>query len=134
MFKKFILVFLILISANKAVGQQTDTQEPFYVNLFISADKTIFIETEKTNFQEVEKKVAEIIRNKPFSLDQKIVYRIFADENLKLGYIMDVNQEMISGFGDNVQTLKYLLDMRNLNIDGRNWFKSIDMQKLKKSN
>ena len=134
MFKKIIVVFLVLLSANKTIGQETNTQEPFFVNLFISADKTIFVETEKTNFEEVEKKVAGIIRSKPFTIDQRIVYRIFADENLKLGYIIDVNQEMISGYGDGVQTLRYLLDTRKLNIDGRNWFKSIDMQKLKKSN
>ncbi len=133
MFKKMIFLFLILLSANKTIGQETNTQEPFYVNLFISANKTIFVETERTSFKEVETKVADIIRNKPFKLDERIVYRIFADENLKLGYIMDVNQEMLSGYGENVQTSRYLLNTVELNIDGQNWFNSIDMQKLKKS-
>jgi len=128
-----IFLFLILLSANKTIGQETNTQEPFYVNLFISANKTIFVETERTSFKEVETKVADIIRNKPFKLDERIVYRIFADENLKLGYIMDVNQEMLSGYGENVQTSRYLLNTVELNIDGQNWFNSIDMQKLKKS-
>ena len=129
-----ILLVLILLSANKAISQEKNLQEPFYINLFISADKTIFVETDKTSFEEVQTKVAEIIRNKPFLIDQKIVYRIFADENLKLGYIMDVNQEMLSGYGDNVQTSRYLLNTVDFNIDGQNWFKSIDMQKLKKVN
>jgi len=130
-----IFLFLILLSANIAIGQErNEQQEPFYINLFISANKTIFVETDKTNFKEVETKVADIIRNIPFKLDQKIVYRIFADENLKLGYIMDVNQEMNLAYGDNVQTSRYLLNTVELNIDGQNWFKSIDMQKLKKIN
>ncbi|WP_189606391.1 hypothetical protein [Salinimicrobium marinum] len=90
------------------------------------------METEKTKFEEVETKVAAIIRNKPFNLDQRIIYRIFADENLISGFIMDVNQEMLSGYGDDVQTLKYLLNTVELNIDGQNWFKSIDMKKVKK--
>ena len=135
MLKKMIFLVLILLSANVAIGQERiDQQKPFYINLFISADKTIFVETEKTNFKEVEAKVAHIIRNIPFKLDQRIVYRIFADENLKLGYIMDVNQEMLAGYDNNVQTLRYLLNTIELNIDGQNWFKSIDMQKLKKIN
>lgn len=132
MLKNIIFLFLIIFSVNKTLGQETNTQEPFYVNLFISANKTIFVETEKTNFKEVETTVADIIRNIPFKLDQRIVYRIFADENLKLGYIMDVNQEMLAGYGDNVKTLRYLLNTVELNIDGQNWFKSIDIQKLKK--
>jgi biopolymer transport protein ExbD len=132
MFKKIIFLFFILLSANNTVGQETTSQEPFYINLFISADKNIYVETDKTDFKEVESRVANILRNTPFKLDQRIVYRIFADENLKLGYIMDVNQEMLSGYGDDVQTLRYLLNTRELNIDGQNWFKSIDMKKLKK--
>lgn len=132
MFRKIIFLFFILLSANNTIGQETDFQEPFYINLFISADKTIYVETDKTDFKEVESKVANIIRNTPFKLDQRIVYRIFADENLNLGYIMDVNQEMLTGYGDEVQTLRYLLNTVELNIDGQNWFKSIDMQKLKK--
>lgn len=130
--QKTIFLLLILFSANKIIGQEINTQEPFYVNLFISADKTIFVETEKTKFEEVEIKVAAIIRNKPFNLDQRIIYRIFADENLMSGFIMDVNHEMLSGYGDDVQTLKYLLNTVELNIDGQNWFKSIDIEKVKK--
>lgn len=132
MVKKILFLFFIIFTAGKTIGQETNTQEPFYVNLFISADKTIFVETERAKFEEVEAKVAHIVRNKPFKLDQRIVYRIFADENLKLGYIMDVNQEMLSGFGEIAQTSRYLLNTLELNIDGPNWFNSIDMQKLKK--
>ncbi len=123
----------MLLTAGQATGQENTSQpQAFYVNVFISADKDIYVETDKTKFEDVDLKVASIIRNAPFKLDQKIVFRIFADENLKLGYIWDVNDEMRSGYNDNVQTLKYLLKTRELNMDGKDWFKSINMQKLKK--
>lgn len=134
MCKKIIFLFFIILSAGETISQEIDAQEPFYINLFISADRTIFVEIEETTFKEVETKVSNIIRNTPFKLDQRIVYRIFADENLDLGYIMDVNQEMLSGYGDEVQTLRYLLNTVEMNIDGKNWFKSIDMNKVKKIN
>lgn len=102
------------------------------MNLFISANKTVYVETEKTKFENVEKKVSEIVRNMPFKPDQKIVYRIFADENLDLGYIMDVNQEMISGYAEDISTQRFLLNTMKLNIDGQNWFDAIDMKDLKK--
>ena len=134
MCKKIFFLLVVLLSANAAIGQESETPEPFYVNLFISADKTIYVENERTGFEQVDEKVTEIVRNKPFKLDQKIVYRIFADENLKLGYIMDVNQQMLSGYGESVQTLKYLLDTSELNPDGQKWFQSIDMKQLKSLN
>lgn len=133
MLKKILFLALTILAVNEVISQERISQnEPFYINLFISADKTIYVETSKTPFQEVETKVADIIRNIPFKIDQRIIYRIFADENLKLGYIMDVNQEMLSGYNDNVTTLRYLLNTVELNIDGQNWFDSIEMQKLKK--
>ncbi|WP_424494194.1 hypothetical protein [Salinimicrobium sp. GXAS 041] len=104
------------------------------MNDFISAYQSIFVETDKTKFEDVDTKVASIIRNIAFMPNQEVVFRIFADENLKLGYIWDVHGEMRSGCNDNVQTLKYLLKTRELNIDGQDWFKSINMQKLKRTN
>lgn len=123
-------VFVFLLVTNVTGQERIHPDEPFYINVFISPDKTIYVERNKTSFQEVGAKIAEIIRSKPFVIDQKIVYRIFADENLKLGYVMDVNREMITGYSGKVQTLKYLLNTALLNIDGQNWFKSIDLKKL----
>lgn len=103
MFKKVTFLILILFYSNNVTAQEQDNDsDQFTVNLFISADKTLYVETEKTSFENVKSKVSEIIRNMPFKLDQKIVYRIFGDENLDLGYIMDVNQEMLSAYDDNV--------------------------------
>ena len=130
MIKKTTFLILIFFSINNITAQeQNKNSEKFPVNLFISADKTIYVETQKTNFENIENYISEIIRNKPFKLDQKIVYRIFADENLNLGYIMDVNQEMLSAYDDNVKTERFLLNTIELNIDGQNWFEKIKMNK-----
>lgn len=135
MFKKVTFLILILFYSNNVTAQEQDNDsDQFTVNLFISADKTLYVETEKTSFENVKSKVSEIIRNMPFKLDQKIVYRIFGDENLDLGYIMDVNQEMLSAYDDNVRTERYLLNTVELNIDGQNWFDRINMKNLKKIN
>lgn len=128
MLKKISLLLIICFFVNNISAQTTASQtEPFYVNVFIDADKNIYVETEKVPLENVERKVSEIVRKRPFQIDQRIIYRIFADENLKHGYIMDVNQEMISAYGENVITQKYLLDTVELNIDGGNWFESIDI-------
>lgn len=103
-----------------------------YINLFISANRTIFVETEKTGFNEVKTKVSSLVRNMPFKIDQRIVYRIFADENLDLGYIIDVNREMLNGYSHEVQTLRFLLNTSEMKIDGQNWFESIDMNSVQK--
>lgn len=136
MFKKtnfLFFIFFTFFTFNLVSAQQSKVQEDHsYVNLFISANKTVYVETEKTKFENVEKKVSEIVRNMPFKPDQKIVYRIFADENLDLGYIMDVNQEMISGYAEDISTQRFLLNTMKLNIDGQNWFDAIDMKDLKK--
>ena len=135
MIKKTTFLILIFFSINNITAQeQNKNSEKFPVNLFISADKTIYVETQKTNFENIENYISEIIRNKPFKLDQKIVYRIFADENLNLGYIMDVNQEMLSAYDDNVKTERFLLNTIELNIDGQNWFEKIKMNKVEKIN
>lgn len=132
MFKKAIFLILLFSGFNTVLAQESDINESqFSVNLFISANKTIYIETDKIKFQDIENKVSDILRNQPFKLDQTTVYRIFADENLDLGFIMDVNQKMLSAFSENVRTERFLLNTVKLNIDGQNWFDSIDPKDLK---
>lgn len=133
MIKHISFLLLTVLAINNLSAQETETQkDQFFVNLFISADKTIYVETEKTDFHNVEKEVEEIVRNRPFKLDQEIIYRIFADKNLDLGYIIDINNKMLAAYHDNVKTERYLLNTVELNIDGQNWFDSINMKELKK--
>ena len=120
-----------MLAAGYSHAQVASLQtEPFYVNLFIGANKTIYVETEMANFNEVEKMVSQLIRNRPFEIDQEVIYRIFPDENLKLGYIMDVHGEMSKA--GTAPTQKYLLNTTQLNIERRDWFKAIDLKQGQK--
>lgn len=134
MLKKITFLVLAMLIGNFVVAQDLDLDNTSYVNLFISADKTIYVETEKTDFENIEEKVSKIIRNKEFKVDQPIIYRIFADEKLKMGYLIDLNQELLSAYKENVKFERYLLNTTELNIDGKNWFNSIDMKKINKIN
>lgn len=131
------IIYLIpaIFALNPVSAQRADVEKNVvYVDLFISANNTIYLETDKINFETIVSKVSDNIRQKPFRIDQKIVYRIFADKNLELGYIIDVNQKMNSAYEDTVRTERYLLETGKLNMDGPNWFKAIDMEDLKKVN
>lgn len=130
MLKKIIFLLLLFIAISEISAQVASSNtEAFYVNLFISADKTIYAETEKIEFNEVQEKVSSLLRNRPFQLDQKVIYRIFADENLKLGLIVDLQAEMSKA--EKAPTQKFLLNTTELNIDGQDWFQAIDLKELK---
>lgn len=132
MLKKLTILIFLSIIGNSVSAQDSNVKtDTFYVNVFISAEKTVYVETEKTQYENVKNKVSELVRNKPFKIDQKIVYRICADENLDLGFIIDVNQKMLSAYNDNVITERYLLNTIDLKIDGQNWFESINLKDLK---
>ena len=70
------------------------------------------------------------MRNLPFKVDRKIIFRIFGDKALDLGYISDVNSEMRKAIRENIKTERYLLETKKLNIDGQNWFQKIDLKAL----
>ena len=125
---------LLFTFCGNVSGQSRDSSDEFYVNLFISAKKNIYVETNRTEFSNIQKEVSELLRNRPFQLDQNTVFRIFADENLELGYIIDVNQEMLAATDEKVKTERYLLNTNDLNIDGQNWFEEIDLKGLKADN
>jgi len=135
MLKKISLILFVISIGNYGSAQDSENiNDLFYVNVFISADKSVYIESDKTEFQNIENKVSDIIRKKPFKLDQKVVYRIFADEKLKMGYLIDVDQKLLSAYNQNVSRERFLLNTVELNIDGENWFNSIDLKKLEKVN
>ena len=121
----------ILMGCQIFAQNNTNENSEFYINVFINANKDVFVESEKTEFAKITKGIKEIIKKHPFKVDENITYRIFADENLKLGYIIDVNQEMNKAYFENIQTQRYLLNTVELNIDGNNWFESKKIKELK---
>ncbi|MEO2071823.1 MAG: hypothetical protein ABGW99_10870 [Zunongwangia sp.] len=94
-------------------------------------NKTIYVEEEKTSFQDVQNQVTKMLRKQPFKVDQQIIFRIFGDKDLDMGYIIDVNAEMRKAIQENIKTERYLLETKKLNIDGQNWFQKIDLKALK---
>ncbi|SDS70999.1 hypothetical protein SAMN04487764_2859 [Gillisia sp. Hel1_33_143] len=122
-----ILLSFPLFSQNNAINKST-----FYINVFINSNKQVYVESNKTEFSNIKVEIKKIIRNHPFKIDETIVFRIFADENLKLGYISNVNREMDEAFDIPLSTRRYLLNTVQLNIDGKNWFESKNIQELKK--
>jgi len=134
MTKKLLLLSLTILLGCQIIAQNNSKENSkFYINIFINVDKDVFVESEKTEFTKITSEIKGIINNHPFKVDEQIIYRIFADENLKLGYIIDVNNEMNKGFNENIQTQRYLLNTVELNIDGNNWFEAEKIKELKRS-
>jgi len=122
-----VLGFSIGVSAQSSI----EDNKVFYLNVFINENKTIYVEEEKTSFQNVQNQVAEMLHKQPFKVDQQIIFRIFGDNDLDMGYIIDVNAEMRKAIQENIKTERYLLETKKLNIDGQNWFQKIDLKALK---
>ena len=131
--KNRIAIILCVLGFSMGVSAQSsmENNNVFYLNVFINANKTIYVEEEKTSFHNVQKQVSAILRNQPFKIDQQIVFRIFGDKDLDMGYIIDVNSEMRKAIRENIKTKRYLLETKKLNIDGQNWFQKIDLKALK---
>ena len=128
-----LTVLLCVLGFSMGVSAQSsiENNKVFYLNVFINANKTIYVEEEKTLFQNVQNQVTEILRKQPFKVDQQIIFRIFGDKDLDMGYIIDVNAEMRKAIRENIKTERYLLETKKLNIDGQNWFQKIDLKALK---
>ena len=129
--KLTVLLCVLGFSMGVSAQSSTENNNVFYLNVFINANKTIYVEEEKTSFQNVQNQVAEMLRKQPFKVDQQIIFRIFGDKDLDMGYIIDVNAEMRKAIQENIKTERYLLETKKLNIDGQNWFQKIDLKALK---
>ncbi len=58
------------------------------------------------------------------------MYRIFADKNLQLGYIMDVEEELFYTYNDDKTRREcYLLETVKLELDGAIWFEQLENSK-----
>lgn len=129
--KKLLFLVICLLGMISSHAQSSrENNSTFYLNVFINAHKTIYVEEEKTTFRNVESQVSEILRKQPFRVGQRIIFRIFGDKDLNVGYIADVNNEMRKAIEENIRTERYLLETKGLNIDGENWFEKIDLKAL----
>ena len=129
--KLTVLLCVLGFSMGVSAQSSTENNKVFYLNVFINANKTIYVEEEKTLFQDVQNQVTKMLRKQPFKVDQQIIFRIFGDKDLDMGYIIDVNAEIRKAIRENIKTERYLLETKKLNIDGQNWFQKIDLKALK---
>ncbi|WP_435136087.1 hypothetical protein [Formosa sp. A9] len=74
----------------------------------------------------IAEEVRTLIYNHPFSVDEHVTYRVYADKHLDLGYIMDTEQKLLKGYSYKVKRERYLLETVNTNIDGPNWLKALE--------
>ncbi len=131
--KKIIAFTILAIVASKITAQTDEQQEStFYVNVFINENKDIRVESELVEIKNMSKEVKKRIYEHPFNMDENVTYRIYADKNLRLGYIMDVEQKMLEGYSQNTRRERYLLETAKLEIDGPNWLKKLEGVKLDK--
>lgn len=111
-------------------AQKQEIQPVYYINVLVDADHNIYIQEKKISFDEVAKEVRGIVYNISASKYQGVVYRIYADESLKMGNIIDLGAELIRGY-DPIKVERYLLNLERNNIDGSNYIKKLERLDLK---
>ncbi len=131
--KKILTISILLFFTLKISAQNiAENKSTFYVNVFINENKDIRIESELIAFNEISKEDRNRIYEHPFKIDEGVTYRVFADKNLALGYIMDVEEKLYAGYSQNARRERYLLETVELEIDGPNWFKKLEGAKFEK--
>lgn len=131
---KKIIVFaaVALFSSNLKAQTVEQSKSTIYVNVFINENKDIRIESDLVEYEEISKEVKKRIDDQPIKIDQNVIYRIFADANLKLGYIIDVERKMFDAYNQNTKRERYLLNSVEMEIDGPNWLKKLEGIKIDK--
>ena len=126
---KIITLFVFLISVSGIA------QEAFEMNVFVDSNKTIYLENKEVTLGELSEETKTLIYNQPAIKYNRLVFNIYADKNLKYGFIMDVNQKLIRSVeGMKSKTNKFLLEYKNINLDDSGWqeeVKSLELKALK---
>ena len=125
---KKTIVFAILLFMSFKINAQTfkEKKSTYYINILINKNKEVRIESDLVQFKNLDKEIKKRIYNRPFKLDENVTYRVFADENLLLGYIMDVEEKLFAGYSSYTTNRKrYLLDTGEMQIDGPEWTKRL---------
>ena len=131
--KRLSVIFTILFLMTgilPVTAQKQEIQPVYYINVLVDSDHNIYIQEKKISFDEVAKEVRGIVYNISASKYQGVVYRIYADESLKMGNIIDLGAELIRGY-DPIKVERYLLNLERNNIDGSNYIKKLERLDLK---
>lgn len=131
--KRLSVIFTILFLMTgilPVTAQKQEIQPVYYINVLVDSDHNIYIQEKKISFDEVAKEVRGIVYNISASKYQGVVYRIYADESLKMGNIIDLGAELIRGY-DPIKVERYLLNLERNKIDGSNYIKKLERLDLK---
>lgn len=132
--KLLILISFSILGITTTEAQKSEST--FVINVLIDAHKNITIETLSVSFEEVQEVTKTILYNRKFILDEKIIFKVYGHEDLSLGYVMDVENEIAKATNERMQRLRYLLDTTDLNLDGSEWIrkvKELDLKPVNKS-
>ena len=125
-FKITLLFFSLFLITNTGLSQ-----EAFEINVFVDADKNIYLEEQKLSMSLLLEETKTLVYKQPAVKYNRLVYNIYADKNLKHGFIMDINHQLLRAVeGLKSKTNKYLLDYKNLDIDEAEWQLEIKSLKL----
>lgn len=129
---KFLLLFLLATTLSGFAQNKSSAKKSLVINVLIDADKKIYIEEYITPKGDITRGIQKIIRTTPSNKYQGVTYRIFADGSLQHGIIMDINQLLlVASQPINTKTEKYLLDLKDNDLDGLDWTKQLKKLDLK---
>jgi len=129
---KYLLLFLITSSFSGLAQNKTVSPQPIIVNVLIDVNKNIYIEETLTPKDELIRSIQKFIRNTPANKHEGVIYRIFDDGSLQHGTIIDVGLLLREAYQPiKTKTEKYLLDLKENNIDGPGWTKQLNTLNLK---
>src|SRR5690606_38019210 len=111
---KGILIILFFYAGVTNVVAQSETPV-YFIDVLVDADHNIYVQGKNVSFDEVTKEVRNIVYNISASKYRGVVYRIYADENLKMGNIMDLGTELVRGY-DPSKVERYLLNLEEKEI------------------
>ncbi len=126
----YILMLLSFLISNSSLQQES--QEIFTVDVYINADRQVYLEDKLIKANEVKKEINDYASRKKAFLEDSVLYRIYADRNLDMGFIMNINNQLIKAFHPaNTRTKRFLLYSEELDVNSSNWQDQIQKLDLK---
>ncbi|MDG3583955.1 hypothetical protein [Galbibacter pacificus] len=113
---RILYVLFLIIACNGALAQSTTKhQSVLYINVIINYEGKIKIKDNVLNLNEVQVYTRNYVRQQPAFKYNGVVYRVYADEDLELGTIMDLEQELQKAFEGKRE--RYLLNTKTVTLD-----------------
>lgn len=135
MTKKTIFVVFSLILSFSAYNQNnvSGNDQPLYIDILVSPNKTVSINNHVNIFPDyIKKHVSGILNNHSIMENENLVYRIYGTRSIKLGDIMDVQQKLYNLYPAKYE--RYLILDKNEEIltDDANWTKKLKQLEILK--